>query len=53
MEIYVTLLSAVNHVLTRQVCDPGAWISRSLQEPVLGAAHLPFYFGILHGLGRD
>lgn len=52
MEIYVTLLSAVNHVLTRKVCDPGAWISRSLRELVLGAVDLLFYFRVLHGLER-
>ena len=41
MEIYVTVPSAVNHVLTSEVCDCGAWTARSLQEPVVGAVGLP------------
>lgn len=41
MEIYVTVPCAVNCVLTRKVRDPGAWISRSLREPVVGAVGLP------------
>lgn len=53
MEIYVTILRAVNHVLTRKVHDPGAWIARSLREPVVGAVGLPFYFRILRELDGD
>lgn len=41
MEIYVTVPSAVNHVLTRKVRGLGALISRSLWEPVVGAVGLP------------
>lgn len=43
MEIYVTIPSAVNHVLTRKVCNPGAWISRSLHQAAVGPVGLPFY----------
>lgn len=53
MEIYVTVLSAVNHVLTRKVCDPGAGVARSLQEPVVEAVGLLFYFRIFCELDGD
>lgn len=53
MEICVTVPSAVNHVLTRKVRDPGAWILRSLREAFVGAVGLLFYFRILHELDGD
>ena len=53
MEIYVTVLSAVNHVLTRKVCDPGTGVARSLQEPVVEAVGLLFYFRIFCELDGD
>lgn len=53
MEIYVTVPSAVNHVLTGKVRDPGAGIARSLREPVVGAIGLLFYFRIFCELDGD
>lgn len=53
MEIYVTVPSAINHVLTRKVRDPGAGIARSLREPVVGAVGLLFYFRIFCELDGD
>lgn len=40
MEMYVTVTSAVNHILTRKVHDPGSRILRSLWEPVVEAVGL-------------
>lgn len=53
MEICVTVPSAVNHVLTGKVRDPGAWIARSLQGPVVGAVSLLFCFRIFCELDGD
>lgn len=53
MEIYVTVPSAVNHVLTRKVRDPGTGVARSLWEPVVEAVGLLFYFRIFCELDGD
>lgn len=37
----------------KEVHDPGAWISKSLWEPVVGAIGLPFSFRILDELDGD
>lgn len=53
MEICVIVLSVVNYVLIRKVCDFGVWILRSLREVFVGVVGFFFYFRILYELDGD